>query len=377
MANRLNPTALRVAVDARPMRKAHGTGIGTYTGQLVRALAREESLRLQLVWDPAEPRPFLRRATFLELGWDETLEQTLLPRWLAENGAQVYHLPQNGLGRPRNSPVPLVITLHDVIPFRLPEMVRPSYLKKFLVEVPEAVAAARRVITVSEAARADICAVLDLPPEKVAVLPVRPGVIFRPRDPYRARRILVRRYGLDGRFILYGGGYNPRKNVASLLWAFARILRFLPVRQRLILLGAKGPATERLAALAAALEIEREVVFPGFIPRRHLPLFYTAADLFCYPSLYEGFGLPPLEAMACGTPVVASAIPSHREVLGEAAVLVPPEDVAALARAMLDLLTDSARANEYARRGLARVAAIRAEPFIPRLLRIYEEAAGS
>ncbi|NLG83300.1 MAG: glycosyltransferase family 4 protein [Firmicutes bacterium] len=377
MADPLTTTVFNVAVDARPMRRAHGTGIGSYTTQLVKALARVKGIELQLVWDPAEPRPYLPGASFLDLGWDETLEQTLLPQWLDESHARVYHLPQNGLGRPRRLSVPLVITLHDVIPFRLPEMVRPSYLKKFLTEVPEAVVTARRVITVSEAARTEICMVLDLAPEKVVVIPVKPGVIFRPRDRRVARKILARRYGLGGRFILYVGGYNPRKNVATLIWAFARIVRFLPARQRLVLLGTTGPATERLAALASALGIEREVVFPGFIPRRHLPLFYTAADLFCYPSLYEGFGLPPLEAMACGTPVVASAIPSHREILGEAAVLVDPEDVTGLARTMLGLLTDPERADEYARRGLARAAAIRAEPFIPRLLRVYEEAAGA
>lgn len=365
-----------VALDARPVRKAHGTGIGTYTAQLVKALGREGNLRLHLVWDPAEPRPFLGKAEFWELGWDESLEQTALPRWLAESGAEVYHLTQNGLGWPRASSVPLVVTLHDVIPFRLPEMVRPSYLRKFLDEVPGAAAAARRLITVSEAARAEICTVLDVAPEKVVAIPVAPGAIFRPRDRAVARRILARRYGLGGRFVLYVGGYNHRKNVAGLLWAFARVVRFLPDRQRLVLLGATGPATERLASLAAALGIEREVVFPGFVPRRHLPLFYAAADLFCYPSFYEGFGLPPLEAMACGTPVVASAIPSHREVLDEAAVLVPPEDTAALSRAILELLTDPARAAGYASRGLERAAAVRAEPIVPRLLRVYEEAAG-
>ena len=147
--------------------------------------------------------------------------------------------------------------------------------------------------------------------------------------------LLARRYGLRGPFILYVGGYNQRKNVASLVWAFARLVKSLPERQRLVLLGAGGPNCDRLAALAAALGIEREVVFPGFVPRRHLPLFYTAADLFCYPSFYEGFGLPPLEAMACGTPVVASNASSLPEVLGEAAILVPPEDTAAMSRAML------------------------------------------
>ena len=162
--------------------------------------------------------------------------------------------------------------------------------------------------------------------------------------------------------------------MASLVWAFARLVRFLPERQRLVLLGAGGPHCDRLAALAAALGIEREVVFPGFVPRRHLPLFYAAADLFCYPSLYEGFGLPPLEAMACGTPVVASDASSLPEVLGDAALLVPPEDTAAMSRAMLALLTDPVLAEEYKQRGLARAALYRWDEIARKVLGVYEEA---
>ncbi len=369
-------TALRrLALDARPVQSARGTGIGSYTSQLLKALDRAARLDLHLVWGPGEPRPLLRNpAEYWPLGRDDLLEQTALPAWLAQSGAQVYHLTQNGLGWPRRSPIPLVLTLHDLIPFRLPEVVRPSYLTRFLGEVPGAVAAARKVIAVSEAARADICGILGADPAKIAVIPSAPAAVFRPRDRNTARLLLARRYGLRGRFILYVGGYNQRKNVASLVWAFARLVRYLPARQRLVLLGAGGPYCDRLAALAAALGIEREVVFPGFVPRRHLPLFYAAADLFCYPSLYEGFGLPPLEAMACGAPVVASNASSLPEVLGDAALLVPPEDTAALGRAMLRLLGDPALAGEYRKRGLARAALYRWDDIARRVLGVYEEA---
>ena len=284
MAGAVDMVLRGVAVDARPVQSANGTGIGSYTSQMLRALDRAARLDLYLAWTPGEPRLCLRNnAEYWPLGKDDLLEQTALPDWLVERGAQVYHLTQNGLGWPRRGTTPLVVTLHDVIPFLMPEVVRSSYLMRFLSEVPGAVAAARRVITVSAKARADICTVLGADPAKVVVIPSGPAAVFRRRDRAEARRFLAARYRLPRRFVLYVGGYNPRKNVAALVWAFARIVRLLPDRQRLVLVGGLGPHLDRLKRLAAALGIEREVVCPGFVPRRHLPLFYAAADLFCYP----------------------------------------------------------------------------------------------
>ncbi|MGE5550235.1 MAG: glycosyltransferase family 4 protein [Bacteroidota bacterium] len=366
----------RVALDARPVQNADGTGIGSYTSQLLKALDRVARLELYLAWTPGEPSLCLRnKVAYLSLGKDERLEQDVLPDWLASRRAQVLHLTQNGLGWPRRGKTPLVVTLHDVIPYLMPEVVRSSYLMRFTSEVPGAVSAARRVITVSAKAKEDICTVLGTDPAKVAVIPSGPAAVFRPRDPGAARRFLAARYGLKHRFLLYVGGYNPRKNVGGLIWAYARIARLLPERQRLVLAGALGPHIERLKKLAAALGIEREVIFPGFVPRRHLPLFYTAADLFCYPSLYEGFGLPPLEAMACGTPVVASDSSSMPEVLGQAAILVPPEDAGAMGRAIVRLLTEPSTAREYAARGLARAAMYRWDGIARRVLEVYREVA--
>ena len=128
-------TALRrLGLDARPVQSARGTGIGSYTSQLLKALDRAAHLDFHLVWSPGEPQPLLRNgAEYWPLGKDDLLEQTALPAWLAQTGAQVYHLTQNGLGWPRRSPIPFVLTLHDLIPFRLPEVVRPSYLTRFQI----------------------------------------------------------------------------------------------------------------------------------------------------------------------------------------------------------------------------------------------------
>ncbi len=365
---------LRIAVDGRPVQSARGTGIGSYTSQLLQALDRAAELELHLAWTPGEPRLFTRcQPEYWPLTREERLEQEAVPAWLAANGAQLYHLTQNGLGWPRQLSIPLVITLHDLIPFLLPEVVRPSYLAKFLSEVPGAVSAASKVITVSSCARDDICRVLGTDPGKVAVIPSGPAASFHPRDRRAAAALIAARYGIKGRFILYAGGYNQRKNVAGLLWSFARIVRYLPERQRLVLLGGLGPQTDRLKELAAALGIGREVLFPGFIQKRHLPAFYAAADLFCYPSLYEGFGLPPLEAMACGTPVVASNASSMPEVLGDAALLVPPEDAQAMGQAMLDLLLMPELAEAYRRKGLARAQLYRWDDIARKVLAVYDE----
>ena len=363
-----------LALDGRPVQTANGTGIGSYTSQLIKALSRTDLEEMHLAWMPGEkPLCLGLKAHYWTLGRDNRLEQEAVPGWVEAAGAQVYHLTQNGFGWPRRLKAPLIVTLHDVIPYLLPEAVRPSYLLRYLEEVPGAIKAAARIITVSAKAREDVCHILSADPGKVTVIPSAPAAIFHQRDKAVAARFLAERYGLRGRFLLYVGGYNSRKNLQMLIWAFSRIVRFLPDRQRLVMAGARGPNTERLRQLASALGIEKELIFPGHIPRRHLPLFYAAADLFCYPSLYEGFGLPPLEAMACGTPVVASNSSSMPEVLGDAALLVPPEDTPALSQAMLHLLTDQGLAAEYRRRGMARAALYRWDDIARRTIRTYEE----
>lgn len=149
-----------------------------------------------------------------------------------------------------------------------------------------------------------------------------------------------RKYGIRGEFILFVGRLEPQKNIPSLLDAYGSLYRAGKVSQELVIAGERGWLYEGIFERAKALELEDKVIFPGFVPEGDLPALYSAASLLVYPSFYEGFGLPPLEAMACGTPVVTSNTSSLPEVVGEAGLMVDPEDSAALAQAIHRVLND-------------------------------------
>ncbi len=237
---------------------------------------------------------------------------------------------------PLAAPCPTVVTVHDLsfmlLPDRFP-VARRLYLRTF---TGLSCRRARRVIAVSRSARADVARLFGVPAARIDV--ASPGVspAFRPLpraevEAFRARR------GLPERFILYLGTLEPRKGLGTLLRAFARLRRTRP-ELALVLAGAPGWGAAEVFALAEALALGPAVVFPGFVRAEELPWWYNAAAVFAYPSSYEGFGMPVAEALACARPVVASAVASLPEVAGEAALLVPPEDEAALAEAVLRAL---------------------------------------
>ena len=254
---------------------------------------------------------------------------------------------------PWNSPCPVVVTVHDLSFFLYPELFR-RYNRLYLQALTRrTVARAVRVIADSASTRADILRLLGTPPEKVSVIPAGVGVEMRPIGAAEQMQALRRRYGLPEHIILYLGTLEPRKNLPLLLEAYAQ-LRRTGCTHRLVLAGGKGWYYEDIEATVTRLGLREEVLFPGHVPDEELPLWYNAADLFVYPSLYEGFGLPPLEAMACGTPVITSNAASLPEVVGDAGLIVDAHSAPALAEAMAQLLGDPQRRRQLRQAGLAR-----------------------
>jgi len=349
---------VRLAIDARPARWYRGTGIGEYTVQCLRALADGEytvqclraladyawETELMAVWPDAdtdaEDLPPAWRGRVCVVPRRAAREEECIADWLWRSGADVYHVPQNGLRAPLPCPVPLVITVHDLIPYVLPETVRRGFQKKFLRTLPAVVREAAQIVTVSQTSARDLERILGVPSERVSVVYPAPGPEFRPQDRPAAAARMAKRYGVRERYVAYAGGLNPRKNVAELVSAFAKVCRRLSPARLLVVAGVPSRLGPDLEGLARALGVKDYVRFPGVIEPGDMPLFYAAADVLVYPSLYEGFGLPPLEAMACGTPVVAAASPALPEVLGDAALLVDPEDTLALARAIEQVCRD-------------------------------------
>jgi glycosyltransferase involved in cell wall biosynthesis len=298
--------------------------------------------------------PFDTRAPNLAKLW---FEQVAVPRAAARLGADLLHVPY--FAPPRFSPVPLVVTVLDIIPLRLPEYRGRATVRTYLSLAAHNIRHAQHVLAISEHARGEIITTLALPPERVTTTPLAAAQQYRPQNEAIARAEVTARYGLVQPFVYYVGGLDARKNVPLLIRAFAAMRRAGGPEATLALAGrALGNDQRLFPDIDAVITSENAASFVRRIdvPPADGPLLYAAATLFAFPSRYEGFGLPPLEAMACGTPVVASDASSLPEVLGDAALLVAPDDQAGWTAALWRGLADPTLRAVLRRRGLARAA---------------------
>jgi glycosyltransferase involved in cell wall biosynthesis len=284
-----------------------------------------------------------------------TLGNAWLPLGARQHGLDLVHDPAGvspflfGAGGART-----VVTVHDAFPWSCPGT---STLLETLIYrywLPRLLPRVDAVITVSQASRRDITRYLPVPQDKVHVVYNGVDRGFRPEVADAASLSLVQP-GLSPGYILAYGAAPRRKNLAGALRGYARLRAEMEVPP-LVVIGGKGGQEHRLAPLLQELDLVGRVIFTGYVPNEDLPALYRGASLFVFPSLYEGFGLPPLEAMACGTPVVCSNTSSLPEVVGDAALTVDPTDVEALAGAMQRVLSDRDLAQDLRRRGLERAA---------------------
>jgi glycosyltransferase involved in cell wall biosynthesis len=248
---------------------------------------------------------------------------------------------------------PLVVTVHDLGYLHVPESFPLGLRVALRTLVPPSIKRAALIVAVSEFTRRDIVARYRIPPEKVVVTPEGADARFRPRSTEETVSVLAR-YGLQPGFVFSLGRLNRRKNLERLLQAYARLRRDGLVDVPLVIGGKPDYGLEETLRRARSSGASSGVRFAGLISDEDLPVFYSGAACFVYPSLFEGFGLPALEAMACGTPVIASDRTAIPEVVGDAALSVNPESVDALAEAMRRVLTDRDLAMDLSRRGLAR-----------------------
>lgn len=350
----------RIGLDARGAFWYRGTGIGAYSYQLAVNLSRRApDGRIACLLPGSEYAGFdftdsaerSRAATA-----DDYFGKVFLPRWLKEMHISLYHVPQNGIGLPCDAPCRKLATVHDLIPYVYPETVGKNYLKDFLRQMPEIMANADGIIAVSEHTKSDILRFFDYPEERIAVIYEAAEPVYAPTQRSACRGALQRLYGIEGDFLLYVGGFGARKNLAGLLTAFARALPRLKQAHRLVCPGRNSRDKAYLKELCKALGIENEVIFPGFVPLNLLPHFYGAATALVYPSYYEGFGLPVLEAMACGCPVLAADNSSIPEIGGGAAAYFNAYDADSISGAIVRVVNDEELLNEMAYAGLRRSA---------------------
>lgn len=299
-------------------------------------------------------------------------EQLWAPALLRATGADVYHGVLNVV--PLLCPVPSVVTIHDLSPFLFPATFRRVNRVYTRWAIRVAARRATRILAVSEATKRDIVRWLLVPPERVVVTHNACDPDFQPPDPQRLEAFR-RRTGLPERFILFVGTLEPRKNLPTLLDAYARIAAATDAP--LVIGGSKGWLYDAIFARVEALGLGDRVRFTGYLSDADLPLWYAAATVFVLPSLYEGFGIPLLEAMATGTPVVASSSSSLPEIVGDAGLIVPPTDAEALGAALLRLLGDAELRAELRERGFRQASRFSWEETARRTLAVYQDAARS
>ena len=350
---------MRIAVSA-PIVEPKPSGVGVYSINLVNEMAKLcPDLRLYTSYpeafdiDPAAVRGISpctrpergRRGFINRILW---MQSFLSLRTLYNRDSVIFHTGSEGSLMP---PVPQVVTVHDIIPILFPGLhPHPIEVVFFRSILPRMLRRCAAIIAVSESTKRDIVRVYNLPPEKIHV--IYEGfdrAVFRPQQNAQA---VKRELGLD-RYIHYAGNVLPHKNVARLVEAFGMISDKIP--HKLVLQGRKNPEfAAQLERIISERNLGGRVVFPGYVPIENLPKLYGGADVFTFVSLSEGFGLPPLEAMACGTPVVASSTSSLPEVVGDAGILVNPEKTEEIAEAILRVVSDDALRAELSRRALQR-----------------------
>ena len=338
-----------------------GAGINRYMYSLLRSLPQVDGrnrytafLGERRMGDQGPPSLILRLSHLptvnpvVRVLWEQLIQPVALVK------EQIDLLHSLAYALPLACPARSVVTVHDLCVLLFPRAFNPANRLYLAAATRRAVRQADGVIAVSASTRRDLVRWLGVPEEKIAVVPNGIDATFRPIRDEERLEALRRERGLPERMILFVGTMEPRKNAATLVRAYAQLKERAAISHKLVLVGGLGWRYERLFTLVEELGLQDDLVFPGFVSYDELPLWYNAADLFVYPSLYEGFGLPPLEAMACGVPVITSNVSSLPEVVGEAGPLVDPLDVEGLAEAMAHVLSDGALRAEMRERGLAR-----------------------
>ncbi len=351
--------SLRVVLDGRVIGD-HFPGIGRYSYRLAAALAHTRQVDLTMLYHPASPNTYYplqaleeRRVSLrpVDCAPFSLAEQARLPALARRLRLDVWHAPYYIMPY-RRLPCPTVVTFYDTIPLALPQFWSIRHRLIFWLTHRLALRAASAAIAISESTRRDLIRYLRADPRRITVTPLAADERFQPQPDAEIRRVR-RQYSLPEHFVLYVGINKPPKNLGRLIDAYARLVAESPaLYYDCVIAGAWDDRYPEARQRAANLGLDDRVRFLGPIPDADLPALYASADLFVTASLYEGFGLPALEAMACGTPVACSDTSSLPEVVGDAGMLFDPLDVEAIAAAIQRVMADPGLRAELRQRGL-------------------------
>lgn len=369
---------MNIGIDATPL-PPQPFGAGKYIIELIRHLAQHAGGHRLVVFAtpqgrqqigdlPTERLEWVRvgvRSTALRLVW----EQVSLPQLARRHSLDLLHSLH--YTAPYSLHCPSVVTFHDMTFFLFPEL--HTRTKRFLFPRLIRLSAKRAaaLIAISESTRRDAIRLLRLPPERIHSTPLGISKAFRPIHDTRALAEYQRRYHLPDAFILFVGLIEPRKNLPLLLKAYGQLAKRQDIPP-LVLAGRAGWGIDQVNRLVQTLDLQEKVHFTGYFPEQDLPFVYNLAQVLVYPSTYEGFGFPPLEAMACGTPVIATNVASLTENIGEAGLLIPPLDEQALVDALQTLINSPALQKDLSQAGIKQAAKFTWEQTAQLTLKVYE-----
>jgi glycosyltransferase involved in cell wall biosynthesis len=351
---------MRIGIDGLPLTEML-TGIGHYTNELARHLASQATEdRVEVI----SPRAYIssldsdgklpKNLEFIRSRtspWNRRWWSIGLPRRLRRRSVDVFH--GTNFEVPLQNVCPGVITIHDLSMLLHASTQERKLVRRAQLRVPLMARAANMVITPTESVRQEVHEHLQIPLERIVAVPEAARDCFRPAAETEAREIRER-LGINQEFLLYVGTIEPRKNLDTLREAFEEVRRVRREPLQLVLAGRKGWLVDELLKSLERSPEGRQIVLTGYLSDRELSGLYSSCKAFVYPSLYEGFGLPPLEAMACGAPVVVSRISSLIEVTGKAARSFPANKPGELTAVLLELLASDQVRQELSRAGLER-----------------------
>lgn len=352
---------MRIALDTQST-LGRPTGIGQYTARLLAALRRVAP-----------------QHTYLEVGWGKEpamrlhnrllWQQLLAPRQAQRLHADLLHAP--GFDAPAWKPCPVVLTCHDLIGMLFPRNLPPISRLYWARWLPFSVRFADAIIADSHATQRDIVRLLAIDPSRITVIPLGVDPHFRPQEAAEIARVRAA-HRLPRAYLLFVSTLEPRKGIDTLLDAFAAVHSQRP-DLALVIAGKRGWYWQALLDRMAALGIAAHVHLLDYVPASDLAALYSGASVFVFPSRYEGFGLPVLEAMACGVPVITTNVSSLPEVAGDAALLTPPDDAATLAAAIEAVMGQPALQAELRARGVAQAQRFTWERTAAATLAVYEQ----
>jgi glycosyltransferase involved in cell wall biosynthesis len=366
---------MRVGIDARLVYYSQA-GIGQYILHLVEGLAQvDHENDYVLLQSRKDDTTILEKSNFRRVSlWTPShhrLERYSLNVELMRLGLDVLHSPD--FIPPHRPACKSVITVHD-----LAFLLYPHFLTKesarYYGHIDQAVRWTDHIISVSESTKRDTIQHLGVPEEKITVVHEAASPIFKPLDRVEAQEQVRNRFGVDGPYVLFVSTIEPRKNVPSLLRALYQLVTCYKEDVRLVLAGGRGWLFEDAFAVVDELELDDRVHFVGRVTSEDLLYLYNSAEMLAHPAFYEGFGLPPLEAMACGLPVVASNVASLPEVVGDAGQLIDPHDVDELTVSMWRVLNDSELRVQMREKGLQQAGRFSWERAARETMEIYQKA---